>query len=600
MSLSNKTAPMDLVALPTNLCISPNLCATKILVDKPITNQATVTPISKPVKRFSSIRDNLTIDTSTPAPSQTLGLEVVTTKRLTGARCQLFCKNSVVFASDKHHLVRSLEATSTPSTSRGDGAVGRHTSLASAGDSTQWPKMVFSISMQHLRHMERPTTIQERLLASISCMVDRFSKSAAEEQSSQAQDRTIYFSSVVLHQSNRVVENGQVRPNLPDDDVSKTLGLEISATTLSLQSDSPIQIQVKVITQPVAQDAFGNTEMVRKGEAVLMEGLVLARQMAKAGGWTCLEEDDSQMVEWVRDQMSIQWDLESTTQASTLLPVCSGVDGLQTYTRSRTLSGGGFRVRTPNISPYASRTHSYHAKKRKDLGLGERRDSTLARLQQVSANLQAHKKREQGDENHLRVPTVAIAAAEGPSLQRPPLRTSFGGFSSLNDSRMQTLALAAKTEDHLGLALAMGSPPSPEERKQDKIGVFGEGIGPDDAQNNNNNNSNNNSKDQASPPEPRRISRFSIKSYQLERSNHGLSGEWGIGSLDANFGKITATNDLLSTPPLITDVGLPGTVSPLTPSPEHVPTTDFLQGLNISNIVSQDSSTVDSGSRKSL
>ncbi|KAK3807772.1 MAG: hypothetical protein J3Q66DRAFT_356431 [Benniella sp.] len=578
------TTFVDLAALPTNLCISPHLRAIRILVDKPITTQAAITPTSKSARRFSSNKseppNNLTISIAPLTPSRAVGLEVVSIQESTG-RARLFCRNSVIFESDKHRLVRSIDATITPPMSR-DSPVGRRPPLTNVEDSSHWSRMVFSINMQHIRRTGSRTSIQEHLLTSIADTLDRFSK---ERYPSQVQDRILNLSPVLLHQSDCVVEHGRVRPTLPEDDISENFRLEISVATASLQATSPIQLQVKVVTQPVVQDAFGNTSMIRMGEAVLVEGLVLAREMAKVAGWTCLEDDDSQMVEWVRDQMDIQWDHAPVSQVATsIIPACSSVEGVQAYTRSRTPSGTNSRARTPSLSPYPSRTHSYRAKRQDDHG--EKRDSTLAQLQEVSENLQAHESKTSANEDKLRIPTVAKVTVEGSSpTQRSGFRTSFG-FSSLKDSRMQSLALDAETKDLLGVAPSKGSPlvgtSSPREcSRQDPVGLFDEGIGSLDFQSHG-------SSSLTGSPEPRKLSRFSIKSYQLEleRSNHGLN-DWGIGNLDMDFGKktsttTTVTNDLLSTPPLIADLGLPGTVSPLTPSPEQLPGTDFLHGLNIS------------------
>ncbi|KAI8358008.1 hypothetical protein B0O80DRAFT_272544 [Mortierella sp. GBAus27b] len=618
---------MDLSALPPNLCISPNLRASKILVDKPIINTPAVTPTPKPVRRFSSIRNesplnHLTIDTATLAPARTVGLEVTTTKGPAGAQCQLFCHQSVVFANDRHPLLRSLDAAITPPIYRDH--AGRRTTLVGTTEdaSSQRSKMVFTIGMQHFRQAGDGTSMQRQWLLSIASHLDRFlrqwTSSGHHHHHAQVQDGMIRLHPVLLHQSDRIVESWRVRPSQPEDIISETLRLEISATTASLQPTSPIQLQVKVMTQPIVHDAFGNTDMIRKGEAVLMEGLALARMMAKAVGWTCQEEDDSHMVEWVRDQMNIQWDHEPASKVRTLHPVCSHVEGLQTYSRSRTASGGGggSRVMTPSLSPYPSRSQSFRATRKSEHGSSsggsEKRDSTLAQLQEVSENLEVHARKVQPttvtDEDHLRVPPPKDGSTPPSPQQRPGLRTSFGGFSSLNDSRMQTRALAAETEDHLSKALVnkgspsigssspglgLGSGPQERHKQEPLTGAFSEGIGLGDLLGGYNNN-NNNGKGGASP-EPRKLSKFSIKSYQLERSN-GLSDDWGIGgigSLDTSLGKATmsgttsGSGDLLSTPPLIADIGLPGTVSPITPSPEQVPvtitggTTDFLQGLNI-------------------
>ncbi|KAI1306751.1 hypothetical protein EDD11_004677 [Mortierella claussenii] len=588
--------------LPSNLCIGPSLCATKILLDKPIINAGAAASITssapRPVRRFSSIGGgggdqphNLTINTITLTPSRTIGLEVATAKDREEARCQLFSKEGVVFASDRHVLIQALgSTTSTPPTSR-DAAGRRRSSMLSTETSSQWLKMVFSITMQHhhVRNSREHSTAAAvanfqpyySLLSMLSKLLDNFD---SKERQCSPQDVTADIRPVLLHRSDRVVEYGRARAR-EEHDISgdQVLQLEISASTASLQASDPIQILVKVITQPMQQDAFGNTEMIRKGEIVLMEGLDMARQMAQAAGWTCLAEDDSHMVEWVRDQMSIQWSSEATSTPLMLLPVSSTLKGLDTFVRSRTTSNGSTRVRTPSLSPYASRTHSYR-KLRAEVGEDEKRDSTLARLQEATENLQAHEKEAKEAEEHLTLPNVTIAAAEGSSAGRPGLKTSFGGFSSLSDTRIQTLALAEETEDHLGMALSispLGGTTSLKERSTIEPshgggsgnGAFSEGIGP---------------LDESKPvsPKPRMLSRFSIKSYQLERNNHGLSDEWLIGGgLNTTLGgtqsasTASSGDDFVSTPPLVADNGLSGNVSPLTPSPEALPTTDFLQNL---------------------
>ncbi|KAG0364841.1 hypothetical protein BGZ54_007105 [Gamsiella multidivaricata] len=607
----SKARPIDLSLLPTNLCIVSSLCATKILIDKPVVPQpAAASPSKQTVRRFSSFKSdhfhqsNLTINTASLTPARTVGLEVKVTKGLKDARYQLFCKDGIVFANNKHPLMHSLNNTTTPPTSR-DGPARRRTSSVTSEDVSQWPRMVFSITMQHLRHQGRGigiqiTTAYHQLLTSASLMLDRLLRSNIGQQGnasdeSQAEHNNISLQPVLLYQSDKVVHNVRVgHQSQEGDDTDESLRLEITASTKSLEPSAPIQIQVTVVTQPVAQDAFGNTETIRKGEAVLIEGLDMARQMAKAAGWTCLAEDDCQMVEWVRDQMSIQWSNDSVARSSTLMPVCRAIDGLSTFARSRTFSNGNSRVRTPNLSPYASRTQSYRGKKHEELGLGERRDSTLERLQEVTNHLERHEdKTQESVESHLRA-KVTIAAVENPASQRPGLKTSFGGFSSLSDSRMATLALAEATEDHLGMALSIPSSPNPQKEQQQQQQPqempesFSEGIGPLDYLSGATNS-------KPATPELKKLSRFSIKSYRMERDKHGLSDEWAIGGgLGLSFGgggapaTTTTTSDLLSTPPLVADVGLglglglglSGVASPTTPSPEHVPAPDFLRGLD--------------------
>ncbi|KAF9109247.1 hypothetical protein BGX27_007837, partial [Mortierella sp. AM989] len=549
-------------SLPCNICIGPRIHATKILIDKPITFQNISTSNPRPVRRFSSLEDqrsNLTINTSTSTPSRTIGLEI-------------------------GYVKDSKDVTKSPSTSRDGGPTGRRMSSQNSEDRSHFRRMVFSIRMQYRRTRESTTSIKQsnftyyRLLTLSSLICNRMLGHRTEKQSTRTPDTNpvLELSPVLLHRSERVVHNGRVGDRQSDDDSNEVIRLQISASTTTLEALVPIQILVKAETQPIVQDTFGNTEMIRKGEAVLMEGLGLARQMAYTAGWTCLEEDDSQMVEWVRDQMSIQW--SSEPQPSTFLPVCATLDGLQTFTRARTPSNSGLRVKTPKLSPYTSRTHSFTGKRREGLGISDKRDSTLKRLQEVTETLQAHEKEKLGDKDQSRA-KVTIAAVEGATPQRPGLKTSFGGFSSLNNSRIQTLALAEGTEDHLGMSLSIsplaGSTILKEQTTppQEQPSAFSDGIGPLDFL----------GMDANKPvsPKPKALSRFSIKSYQLERSNYGLKDEWGIGGKATNstLGSTTA-NDVISTPPLIADVSLSGSVSPLTSSSESLPVTDFLQGLS--------------------
>ncbi|KAF9999358.1 hypothetical protein BGZ80_004906 [Entomortierella chlamydospora] len=554
---------MDLSSLPCNICIGPRIWATKILIDKPITSKDITTSNRQSVRRFSSTRgdSNLTINTSTLTPSRTIGLEVSSAKD-------------------------AKDVTKSPPTSRDGSYVGRRMSMQSSEDRSQLRKMTFSIRMQYRRQKEgskRLSSTYYHLLTSASHILDHMLGGKTERPPTKTRETNSVFdlSPVLLHQSERIIHNGRVRASQLGDDCNELLCLQIFASTVTLEALTPIQILVKVETQPTVQDAFGNTEMIRRGETVLMEGLGIARDMAHTAGWTCLEEDDSRMVEWVRDEMSIQWSPEP--QPPTLLPVCATVEGLQTFTRTRTLSNNSLRSRTPSLSPYLSRTHSLTGKRREGHGLGDRRDSTLKRLQEVTETLEAHANQKLEDENHSRASKVTIAAVESTQPQKPGLKTSFGGFSSLNSSRMQGLALAEETEDHLGMALSISSLSGTTSVKEQTIpsqaqpSSFSDGVGPLDYLGMETN--------KQVSPKPK-LSRFSIKSYQLERSNHGLSDEWTIGGKGLNtnsgLGTVTpmaTTNDQVSTPPLTADISLSGTVSPLTPSPESLPVPDFLQGL---------------------
>ncbi|KAF8953982.1 hypothetical protein BGZ46_003087 [Entomortierella lignicola] len=566
-------------SLPSNICIGPKIRATRILIDKPITPQNITISNPRPIRRFSSFKGttDLTINTSTITPSRTIGLEVAS-------------------------IEDSKDTTKSPPMSR-DGIIspsGRRMSTQTSDDRSQLRKMTFSIRMQYRRQKENSSNMLiltlYHLLQSTSLFIDRLlsSSDGLREQSttttkSQETKSLFDFHPVILHQSQRIVHNGRVGDIQPDDDSDETLCLEISASTTSMEISAPIQILVKVETQPTVQDAFGNTDMIRKGETVLMEGLGLAREMAHTAGWSCLEEDDSRMVEWVRDQMNIKW--SSERQPSTFLPVSTALEGLQTVTRLRTLSTSSLRIKTPNLSPYPSRTHSFNGKRRESPGSGDRRDSTLKRLQDVTETLQQHeqeKQRIEEEDNNSSASKVTIAAAtvESGEPQRPGLKTSFSGFSSLNNSRIQSLTLAEETEDHLGMSLSISpsngstgvkgqtlSPPPPPPPKE-QLDTFNDCIEPLDFLGMN--------ADKQVSPKPKALSRFSIKSYQLERSNHGLGDEWAIGGNFSNtLGASTTTkSDFLTTPPLIADQSLSGTVSPLTPSPEGVPVTDFLQGLS--------------------
>ncbi|KAG0329503.1 hypothetical protein BG000_012081 [Podila horticola] len=469
--------------------------------------------------------------------------------------------------------------------------------------------MVFSIKMQYTR--QQPSTLLSRtatrasiwyqhLLESLSIALGQLL--AFSGTSPDHPRTTLSLDPVILFRANRAHHKGRVQPWNPDYD-DEAFELEISASTASIEITSPVQISVDIVTEPV-RDTFGNSEMIRKGEAVLMEGLDLAREMARRAGWTCLAEDDSQMIEWVRDQVVIQW---SAPSQESVKNVSSALDGLTVVSRSRPSSTGSTRTKTPTLSPYASRTHSFSGRRRsKHSGGGHHRDSTLVRLQEAAellepmkesdAGLQAaileqqnptrkaHRKSiDRGQESEKWSPIVSIAAAESPS-PRASVVTSFGGFSSLNESRTQSLALAEKTEDHLGLALSIpcvrgsspisNSPvpgsPSPKEMDQKSATSFSEGI---------------TSADilgigyAPSPPEPKKLSRFSIKSYQLER--HNTSTDWGLGNdvgLGSNTGSPKTTSPSTTTLSRFSAYNMSSPASKPKPEPD-VPIVDFLQDL---------------------
>jgi hypothetical protein len=311
--------------------------------------------------------------------------------------------------------------------------------------------------------------------------------------------------------------------------------------------------------------------------------------MARQANWTCLEEDDCQMIEWVRDEMSIRWSSELAHGHDQWQPICSSIEGAKRPRRSRTSSNGSVRVKTPTLSPYASRTNSLHGKKRESQLLSHRRTSTLDRLKEASETLLEHGAESGSKEDLLttkdaKQPTdrksskVSIVAVEPVSPQRPGIKTSFGGFSSLNVSRSHSLALAEETEDHLGIALSIpstGGASSPKERQGHRgLQAFGEGITAADILGA----EGGLSPSKPSPPEPRKLSRFSIKSYQLERNK---TDDWGLGSLDTTLNPpMSGKSEISTTPPLVADVSVSGTVSPLSPvsrqSQEQVH--DFLSG----------------------
>lgn len=456
------------------------------------------------------------------------------------------------------------------------------------------------------RMATRASTWYRHLLVSLSIVLGQllvFSGASLDHPRT-----TLSLDPVILFRANRAHHKGRVQPWNPDCD-DEAFELEISAATASTEITSPVQISVQVVTEPV-QDTFGNSEMIRKGEVVLMEGLDLARDMARRAGWTCLAEYDSQMIEWVRDQVIIQW---STPSQESTKNVSSTLEGLTVVFRSRSSSAGSTRTKTPTLSPYASRTHSFSGSRRsKHSGGGHHRDSTLERLQEAADLLEPNKETDAGlqvaileQQNPTRKvhrksidggqeperwsPLVSIAAAESPS-PRAGVVTSFGGFSSLNESRTQSLALAEKTEDHLGLALSIpsvrgpspsSSSPSPKEMDQ-KVTSFGEGI---------------TSADilgvgyAPSPPEPKKLSRFSIKSYQLERNN--TSTDWGLGNdigLGSNAGSPKSTSPSTTTLSRFSAYNMSSPASKPKPEPD-VPIVDFLQDLSPLNTPVKDSVT---------
>ncbi|KAG9324878.1 hypothetical protein KVV02_003285 [Mortierella alpina] len=622
-----QTKPLKDLSLPSNVFIGSGLCATSILIDKSTTNQPCTDSIPKPVKRFSSVgggqRNSLTINTTPPTPARIIGLEICRNVQPSGECYQVLC-DSIVLVSRKHPLAHALNASTTPAASR-EGVSGRPTTSEMSADPSQLPRMVFSITMQHIPQ-SIPSTVQERLtsqgmrsvrqlLARISRILDTLAGSARHKRATE-QGTPIISRPLLLHRSDRVFQQGRVK--IQEDgncDKDETFHLKISASTASYDPLTPIQVQVQVTTQPLRQHAFGNTEAIRHGEAVLMEGLVIARQLAHSVGWTCLEEDDSHMVEWVRDQMDIQWLPGIAADAETLFPACSHVEGVHTLVRSRTSSNGSLRVRTPNLSPYSSQTSSYQGRAKQSprsglgvelgvgLGIMNKDDSTLDQLRDASETLQNHKaKQREGEDQDLiqdgkvtdsgrqsparqdqHLPVVTIAAAEsGVSSPRPGLKTSFGGFSSLSESRTQTMALAEVTEDHLGMALSFPSPsvgtPSPKAYTPtlDPIASFGDGVSSSDLLGSLHNAS--------SPPEPRKPNRFSIKTYQMERSKHGLSDEWALGSLDLTLGGTSAPSPPASHSSLSTSSPLnAGAVkSPKSSSPQltDMIREDFLQPLD--------------------
>lgn len=508
--------------------------------------------------------------------------------KCTGSVYRLFCKHGVLIANGKHHLIQSMDK-------HGISSLDSRDTKTSSEDQDSWPRMVFSIKMQYTR--QQPSTVLARtatrastwhLLQNLSNILGQLI--AFSGTSSDLSRAVLSLDPVILFRANRAHHKGRVQPWNPDCD-DEAFELEISASTVSLETASPVQISVKVFTEPV-RDTFGNADMIRKGEAVLMEGLDLARDMARGAGWTCLAEDDSQMIEWVRDQVIIQW---SRPSQESIRNVNSTLEGLTVVSRSRSSSTGSMRTKTPALSPYASRTHSFSGKRRSKHSGGHHRDSTLERLQEAAELLEPKKEahglqalleqqnpsrkvhRKSIDRGEPEKPIVSIAAAESPSPQRASVITSFGGFSSLSESRTQSLALAEKTEDHLGLALTIPgvrgpSPtpnsPSPKEMYPKSVTSFSEGITSVDL----------GTGYAPSPPEPKKLSRFSIKSYQLERNN--TSTDWGLGNdmvLGSNAGSPKSTSPSTTTLSRFSAYNMSPASKPK-PEPE-VPAVDFLQDL---------------------
>jgi len=536
------------------------------------------------------------VNTTVSSPSRTVGLSLCQhLDSHSTSSCRVLCRSGVVFANEKHPLVQSLDAT--PPTSKDEG--GRSSSSDRTDDPSQRACMVFSIKMQYARAKTQMS--RSRIWGALATLLSR-SYSFLGDIASSASDRAdlnsnsaaqIHLQPVLLHRAYPIHQQGRVSLNETKDG-EESFRLEIYASTKSLDLSCPVQIQVNVVTSPVRPIAFGNVELIRKGEDVLLEGLALARAMAKKADWTCLEEDDCQMIEWVRDEMSIRWSSEHVSGQDRWQSICPGLEGVQRPRRSRTSSNGSVRVKTPTLSPYASRTNSYHGKKRESQLLGHRRNSTLDRLKEASETLMEQETLSGQKEDYitaqdaqqattLKPPNVSIAAVEPVSPQRPGIKsskTSFGGFSSLNESRSHSLALAEETEDHLGVALSIpstGSASSPKER-QDLNGskTFSEGITAADILGT----EVGLAPGRPSPPEPRKLSRFSIKSYQMERNKTGLTDNWGLGSLDSALNPSpSGKNDLLTTPPLVAD-SPSGSISPLSPVPvqSHVQVHDVLAG----------------------
>ncbi|KAG0047584.1 hypothetical protein BGZ83_007390 [Gryganskiella cystojenkinii] len=575
--------------LPTNLGICPGYTATGILIDKPRTQRqqpstgATLT--SKPLKRFSSVggsqrSNNLTVNTTVSTPSRTVGLSICPSSgSSTDTRYRILCRNEVVFANEKHPLVQSLDATTTPPTSKDDFAGGSSTSDRT-DDQPPRASMVFSIKMKYSRTRPQSSVTQaaEHFLSQGYSSLDGLTASGSNRHPAQIQ-----LQPVLLHRCYPIHQQGRISLT-ETTEREDSFRLDIHAWSKSLELSSPIELEVSVVTSPVRQIAFGNSDVIRNGEDVLLEGLALARTMAQQAGWKCLEEDDSSMIEWVRDEMSIQWSSERVSNQDQWQSVCSNVEGVKRPRRSRTVSNGSESSSMP----------------------GHRRHSTLERLKEASETLLEHEA--QSKEDHLtakdgkesadqKSSKVTIAAVEPVSPQRPGIKTSFGGFSSLNESRSHSLALAEETEDHLGVALSIpssnGGQTSPKDRQDQVAGAkfFGEGITPAEIIGTDLGNESPLSSN-PSPPEPRKLSRFSIKSYRMERDNTGLSDEWGLGSLNASSLFPTPPsstsslkkNDLLTTPPLLAETTSSlGSVSPLSPSaPGEGQVQDFLSGSNAS------------------
>ncbi|GJJ72144.1 hypothetical protein EMPS_04501 [Entomortierella parvispora] len=600
-----QSSDIDYSILPSNVGICSGYCATAILIDKPRQEVPATSPATKPLKRFNSVgggqRNTLTVNTAVPTPSRTVGLSLCELlDSQSTSNCRVLCRSGVVFANEKHPLIQSLDAITTPPTSKDES--GGSSSSDRTDDPSQRACMVFSIKMQYAR--AKTTMFRSRTWNALAAFLNR-SYTLFGDIAPSASDRSAHNSNpaaqirlrpVLLRRAYPIHQQGRVSLKETKQG-EESFRLDIYASTKSLDASCPIQIQVNVVTSPVRPVAFGNTELIRKGEDVLLEGLALARAMARKANWTCLEEDDCQMIEWVRDEMSIRWSSEHVPGQDWWQSVCSGVQGIQRPKRSRISSNGSVRVKTPTLSPYASRTNSYHGQKRESQLIGHRRISTLDKLKEASETLLEQDARLGQTDDYISAkdaqqPTtpkqskVSIAAAEPVSPQRSSaktIKTSFGGFSSLNESRSHSLALAEETEDHLGVALSipsaggMSSPKDRHDQNQNGFKAFSEGISTTDIL----------GADvglapiRPSPPEPKKLSRFSIKSYQLERNKTGLSDNWGLGSLDGTLNPLpSGKSDPLTTPPLVADSTPLGSISPLSPVPvqSNAQVQDFLAG----------------------
>ncbi|KAF9418860.1 hypothetical protein BGZ94_009570, partial [Podila epigama] len=674
------------ISLPPNLSIGANLRATRLLINRsvPSSEQPKDEVRRIPLKRFSSMggqRSTLNGNTL-PPPPRILGVEYIDHENKT---YHLYSKNGIVFTSRKHHLVQALDRLGISNS--GLCRQGAKTdSGSSSDDPSNWPRMVFSIKLQYSRQRKLSTPmsrVASRMMDSYRHVLQSCVNTLDRSQSTPSTGKTTGHSSkedlplepVILFRSKRTHHKGRVQPwTLDGDDGDKVFDLEISASTQSLDRDHPAQLSVKVVTEPM-QDTFGNLEEIRKGEAVLMEGLDLAREMARRAGWTCLDEDDCQMIEWVRDQMVIQWSTKGNDPKWSINKMSSEVQGLELHSWIIDMRESSHKTKTPTLSPYASRTHSFSGPRRDAAGGGgggggHHRDSTLERLQGAAGILDANKSASKGllpsvtavvedgakgtrvhrksvDRGGALHGNGSVASKRSPLIgtitsdseinstlppQRPGLVTSFGGFSSLSESRSHTLALAKQTEDHLGLALSIPSPlgslpspavsPSPKGPKESNLvskesdlvskesnlvskesnlvskesnlvskeshlasnenspsqktaAMFSEGITAADILGS--------GASTPSRPEPKKLSRFSIKSYQMERNN--TSTDWGLGdhlNLGSNATNVSKPNSppttSLSRFSAYSSLGSPTTSSKA--RMEKEPEIDFLQEVS--------------------